>query len=604
MERTTSFGDQLRRYRELAGLTQEQLAEKAGLTAKAVGALERGERQRPYPTTVQLLATALKLSEAQRAALLATLHRRPDAAPAEPPASPPMPTPAPRLPTYPTPFVGREVDVAAVCQRLQHSQVRLLTLTGPGGTGKTRLSVEVAAALRPAFADGVFFVSLAPIRNPDLITATIAHTLSIKETGSQPLLDALKAYLRDKQVLLVLDNFEHLLDAAPRVAQLLHAAPALRVLATSREVLHVYGEYAFPVPPLALPNAERLPSLAALSQYEAVRLFIERAQAVQPSFHVTNENAPAVAEICHRLDGLPLAIELAAARIRVLPPQALLARLEKRLPLLVGGARDLPHRQQTLRSTIDWSYNLLPEGEQLLFRRLGVFVGSRTLEAVEIVCSLEGDLPIDMLDGLQSLLDKNLLYQKHEVGGEPSFSMLETIWEYALERLEASGELETLQQQHANYYVALVEQAEPALKGPQQVAWLARLEAEHDNIRAALRWALDHGEMETAIRLCAAAWWFWYVHSHLSEGHGWLEQALARSTRVAPAARAKALNGAGVLAHNQADYERAVVLYTESLALQRELGDKRGIADALNNLGTIALDRGDYATLRWFSKKV
>ncbi len=595
MERTTAFGEYLRHYRELAGLTQEQLAEKAGLTAKAIGALERGDRQRPYPATVQLLATALKLTEEQRVALITTLQRGASPASSQPPAGSVSEPPAACLPTYPTPFVGRDVDVAAVCQRLQHPHVRLLTLTGPGGTGKTRLSVQAATVLLPVFADGVFFVSLAPVRHPDLVASTIAHTLGITETGTEPLPDTLAAFLRPKHILLVLDNFEHVLDAAPLIAPLLDAAPALRVLATSREVLHVYGEHAFPVLPLALPNAAQLPDLAALGQYEAVRMFIERAQAVQPSFHITNENAPAVAEICHRLDGLPLAIELAAARIRLLPPQALLARLEKRLPLLIGGARDLPQRQQTLRSAIDWSYNLLEEGEQMLFRRLAVFVGSRTVEAVEAVCTGEGDLPIDVLDGLQSLLDKNLLYQKHEIGGEPSFTMLETIWEYALERLEASGEAPTLRQQHANYYMALVKQAERQFFGANQRVWFDRMEAELGNLRAALAWSEESADgVEIGLQIAGLLWRFWAVRGHVTEGRTWLDALLPRRHSVPPSARWFALHTAGNLADDQGDYEQATAFWEECLAICRELGNKNFVGHMLNNLGEVAVAHGAY----------
>jgi predicted ATPase/transcriptional regulator with XRE-family HTH domain len=595
MQHRTLFGEQLRHYRELAGLTQEQLAEKAGLTAKAIGALERGDRRRPYPTTVQLLATALKLSDEQRAAFIATLHQGAASVASQSPDALVSQAPPIHLPVYPTPFVGRDVDVAAVCQRLQHPHVRLLTLTGPGGTGKTRLSVQAATMLLPMFADGVYFVSLAPVRHADLVASTIAHTLGVEETGAEPLADTLAAFLRPKHILLVMDNFEHVLDAAPLISHLLHAAPALRVLATSREMLHVYGEHAFPVLPLALPDAAHLADLLSLQQYEAVRLFIERAQAVQPSFQVTNENAPAVAEICHRLDGLPLAIELAAARIRLLPPQALLARLEKRLPLLVGGARDLPQRQQTLRSAIDWSYNLLPVGEQMLFRRLSVFVGCRTPEAVEAVCTVEGDLPLDVLDGLQSLLDKNLLFQKHEVGGEPSFAMLETIWEYARERLEDSGEASRLRRQHATYYLLLVKQAEAQFFGSNQKLWFDRMEAELNNIRAALAWSQASADgVEIGLQIAGLLWRFWAVRGHGTEGRTWLDGLLSRRHSVPLSARWFALHTAGNLADDQGDFVQAKAFWEECLEACRELGNKRFVGHMLNNLGEIAASQAAY----------
>jgi predicted ATPase/class 3 adenylate cyclase len=494
------------------------------------------------------------------------------------------------LPAAPTPFIGREREVAAVRKRLLEPETRLLTLTGPGGTGKTRLALQVANQVLDAFSDGVYFVALAALRDPTLVLPTIAQTLEVREADGRPLGETLHAFLHAKRLLLVLDNCEQVLDAAPEVAALLAACPQVRVLATSRAVLHLRGERLYAVPPLALPQTAPLPPLRTLTQYEAVRLFIARAQDVKPDFAVTNATAPAVAEICVRLDGLPLAIELAAARIKLLAPPALLARLSKRLPLLVGGARDLPERQRTLRATLDWSYSLLSPEEQVLFARLSVFRGGRTLEAIEAICNSEGDL--DVLAGVESLLEKSLLVQT-EVAGETRFVLLETIHEYARERLEASGEAEAVRRAHAAYFQALAEEAEPALEGPQQGVWLACLEREHDNLRAALGWALETGEGEIGLGMTAALWRFWEMRGHLSEGRRWCERVLdQRSAAAAP--RAKALTGAGTLAWQQGDYARATALHEEALALYREIGDQPGIAFALNNLGVQALDQGDH----------
>ncbi|HEV2122651.1 MAG TPA: tetratricopeptide repeat protein, partial [Chloroflexota bacterium] len=377
-------------------------------------------------------------------------------------------------------------------------------------------------------------------------------------------------------------------------AEVLAAAPRLKVLVTSRIALHVSGEHEFPVPPLTLPDPKRLPPIERLTQYEAVRLFIQRAQAVKPDFAITSANAPAVAEICVRLDGLPLAIELAAARSKLLPPQAVLTRLARRLTLLTGGARDLPARQQTLRGAIDWSYSLLDPGEQTLLARLAVFVGGRTLDAIEAVCTADGDLPIDPFDGVASLVDKSLLRQEDGPEGEPRFAMLETIHEYAGERLDARGEAETLRRHHADYFLLLAETAEPALRGPQQRSWLERLEADHDNLRAALQWALDHGEVETALRLGGALGVFWVIRGHLSEGRRWLEAALTVSGARASVARATALAWAGNLAGLQGDYGQASRLAEDGVALARALDDRRALADALLILGILMTDQGEH----------
>jgi predicted ATPase len=473
------------------------------------------------------------------------------------------------LPLQPTPLIGREKEVAEVCERLSRPEVRLLTLTGAGGTGKTRLGLQAAAELTEKFEEGVFFISLAAIGDAELVVPEVAGALGVKEAGGQPLLESLEYYLDEKHILLMVDNFEQVLEAAPMVTELLSAAPNLKVLATSRIPLRLYGEHEYSVPPLALPDPERPPSVERLTHYEAVRLFVERAQAAKADFSVTNDNAPAVAEICQRLDGLPLAIELAAARIKVLSPQKMLERLGNRLKLLTGGARDLPQRQQTLRSTIEWSYGLLEEGEKVLFARLSVFAGGRTLEAIETICDAEGDLPVDVLDGLASLVDKSLLKQEEGVGGEPRFVMLETIHEYAREKLKESEEGEDIRRLHAEYFLVLAEEAESGVEGAQQPVWLERLEEEHDNMRAALSWSLGQGQdAELALRMGAALGEFWYLRGYFGEGRRWLEEALAKSSPAPTAAGARALQRVSWLAFLQGDLDRAEEASQEGLGLE------------------------------------
>jgi predicted ATPase/class 3 adenylate cyclase len=502
------------------------------------------------------------------------------------------------LPAQPTPLVGRERELGEVRNLLRGEGVRLLTLTGPGGIGKTRLGLQVAADLVDEFEDGVFFVALAPITDPALVASAIAEPLGVAEAGDQPLEESLKGYLRGKELLLLLDNVEQVLGAALLVGQLLSECPKLKGLATSRSVLRVYGEQEYPVPPLELPRPGRLPPIDRLSQYEAVRLFIERAKAAKPDFSVTDENAPEVAEICARLDGLPLAIELAAARIKLLTPAAMLERLGSRLKLLGGGARDLPERQRTLRGTIEWSHALLEEGERVLFARLAVFSGGRTLEAIEAVCDAKGDLPMDALEGVSSLLDKSLLRQEVGPEGEPRFVMLETIHEYARERLEASGEAEEVRRLHAEYFLALAEEAEPELTGPDQLAYLERLEAVHDNFRAALTWSLERASV-TALRMAAALARFWEKRSYFSEGSSWLEAAVRLSESVEAATadsatRAKLLSEAGTFAFFRTDFDHAIVLHGEALELYRQVGDDSGVAFALLCLGAQHMEKGDH----------
>jgi predicted ATPase/class 3 adenylate cyclase len=489
------------------------------------------------------------------------------------------------LPLQPTPLVGREREVAEVCERLLRPEVRLLTLTGPGGTGKTRVGLQAAADLLEEFEDGVFFVTLVTLTDPTLVAPTLTQALGVAESWEKQPEEALREFLRDRELLLLMDNLEQVIEATPLLEELLAAAPRLKILATSRAALRLYGEHEFPVPPLELPDPAYPPSPERLTQYEAVRLFVERARAVKPDFSVTNENAPAVAEICVRLDGLPLAIELAAARVRLLPPRAMLVRLGSRLKFLTGGARNLPERQRTLRGAIEWSYELLTTEERTLFARLSVFAGGRTLEAIETICDPEGEL--DTLDVLESLIEKSLLRQEEGPGGEPRFVMLETIHEFAREKLGESGEAEVVRSRHAEHFLALAEEAEPELKGARQLEWLDRLEEEHDNIRAALGWSFGAGEVEEGLRIAGALSWFWHARGHLSERRRWLEEGLAKAGEgVAPSTRAKALVGLGVAVEvHEGDYEKAAPLYEKGLAMYRKLGDREGIANCLCNLG-------------------
>ena len=500
------------------------------------------------------------------------------------------------LPLQPTPLLGREKEVSEVCEILRDDELRLLTLSGPGGTGKTRLALQAAADLLDEFPEGTFFAPLATLTEAELFLPAVAETLGVRETGEQPLFESLKDYLKERRLLLVLDNFEQVLGAAPTVKELLAGAPGLKVLATSRAPLGLYGEHEFPVPPLSLPDLKRPPPLESLTQYEAVGLFVERARALKPDFEVTNESAPAVAEICVRLDGLPLAIELAAARIKMLPPRAMLQRLSSRLKLLTGGARDLPERQRTLRGAIEWSFALLDEGERTLFGRLAVFSGGRTLEAIEAICDAEGDLPVDTFDGVSSLVDKSLLRQEEGLNGEPRFVMLETVHEFARAKLQESAEAEEIKRTHALYFLTLAEEAYQELKGANQLGWLDRLEAEHDNMRAALSWALERKELEVALNLGGALWLFWFVRGYHSEGRRWLQEALVIGERGSPDSRAMALAGVGWLAAHQGDLDRAEEACEEGLQLlaneAREPSEAKRCL--LVFLGWVAREREDY----------
>ena len=497
------------------------------------------------------------------------------------------------LPAARTSFVGREREIVEIKRAL--TMTRLLTLTGAGGSGKTRLALEIARDLVGAYPEGVWLVELAPLSDEGLVLQAVAGALGILEQSGQPLADALIETLRPKTMLLVLDNCEHLVDAVASLAtSLLDSCPRLRIMATSREVLRIDGEAIWPVSLLSVPDSRRPLTVEELEDYEAVRLFVARARDRNPTFALRPKNAQAVAEICTRLEGIPLAIELAAARVKMLSPQALLARLNNRLKLLTGGARNLPERQRTLRSAIEWSYELLEEAEKTLFRRLEVFSGGSTLETIEAVCNAERDLPINVLDGVSSLLDKSLLRQEG-FEGEPRYVMLETIHEFANERLEASSEAVELRRLHAEYFTALAEQAEPGLREAEQESWLERLDLEHDNIRAALSWAISHEEVEIALRLGGALQGFWYTRGHFGEGRGWLEQALTKDERSSKAVRIKALEGLSWLANEQGDLDRAEAIADEGLELSIEAGIEGNVAASLRLiLGEVAEVRGDH----------
>jgi predicted ATPase/class 3 adenylate cyclase len=485
------------------------------------------------------------------------------------------------LPTQLTSFIGRDDQVRAAKQLLSRS--RLLTLTGPGGTGKTRLSLEIAANVLDQFPDGVYFVPLSAIHDPELVPSAIAQALTISITGSRRPIDALLDHLRERRTLLVLDNFEQVLDAAPIATQLLEGSAGLRVLVSSRTVLRVSGEQEFPVPPLGLPDLKALPGLAALSQYEAVRLFIERAVAVKPDFQATNENAPAIAGICERVDGLPLAIELAAARVKLFSPQALLTRLEKSLSALGSGTRDAPARQQTLRGAILWSYDMLDADDRRLLARFSVFARGGNLEQAEQVCGPAEDVGGDIVDSLDQLADQSLLRRLPDFD-EPRFLMLQTIRDFAMERLEESGEAHRIRDRHLEAFIALAQQAQPHLFGPRRKEWLDRVEEDHDNFRAALDWTVASGDARRAMELSTGMWRFWQMRGHLYEGRRRMAEVLAMPAgREFAKERLQALEAAGGLAYWQADMDTAQGFYDECLQLTRPLGDDSALANALYN---------------------
>ena len=638
-----AFSDQVQEYLRVSGYSQKNLAHELGLNSKVLSRKLRGS-ENAYLTQMEIkciiiilarwhvittqdeVLQLLELAQMQPGSFSAGEWQSPPldqlaAKRVQPmPGSDPIPEMQTRRSNVPVPLtrlIGREWAVERLRQLLGREEVRLVTLMGPGGSGKTRLAMHVAGELADAFAQGVCFVRLTGVRDSAQVPMSIIQALGMTPSSSIPLVQSLVNFLREKELLLVLDNFEQVTEAATVVGELLAEAPRLKVLVTSRVVLHLYGEREFSVPPLDVPDLNLVTSAAELAQYAAVQLFVERAQAVEFDFALTDENAGSVAQICVKLDGLPLALELAAARVKVLPPAILLDRLtEERFSVLTGGARDLPSRQQTLRNTLTWSYNLLPPGEQRWFARLGVFTGGWSLEATEAMARAgaaeQGSMPAaaSFLDILEQLVDKSLVIRLRMVGGQMRFAMLETLREYALERLVEHGELEWLRDWHAYYYLGVAEAAEAGLKGENQLVWLARLVAERDNLRAALGWSLQRARarmmlsselpaVEVCLRLVAALRSYWEWQGYLTEGRVFLDAVLEipleeKAGKTVLAARARALSEAARLVCLQNEPVRAVELAEESIALWRQLDESHGLATALFYRGWAAHVQGEH----------
>jgi predicted ATPase/DNA-binding XRE family transcriptional regulator len=589
-EEILSFGAWLRRAREQAGLTQDELAERAGLSTNAISALERGDRRRPYPATVRALGAALGLSPTDYAAVIATLPRRP------PPGSRHVPERLdyPEHPVPLSPLIGRDREVASVRALLSQPEVRIVTLTGSGGVGKSRLALAVAEASASDFADGVRFIGLAAIRNPGLVLPAIARQLKIHEPGPEALIERLTQTLRPRHLLLVIDNMEQVIDAATSLADLLMICPQLTILVTSRVVLRLSGERDVLVQPLALPGAgiERTPE--SLIGFPSVRLFVERAQARDGGFVLTPGNAADIAAICWRLDGVPLAIELAAAWSHVLAPAALLSRLEQRLPLLVCGPRDAPARHRTMRDAIAWSYDLLGPHDQAHFRRLSVFTDGFSLEAAEALGAMNGEPAAAVVAGLSALTDASLVHRL-DARRSDRLAMLETIREYGVERLIESGEEAATRDAHASYMVGLAQRSAQEWIGNKGGDWLARLSDELENVRAALDWLWETGQITVGLRLASELIWFWDEGTHWREGRDWLERFLSQDVASPPGLRSTALNSAGWLMGRLGELDRADAFAQEGLSIGREHGlglEPEGLYSVL--AGMLASQRGDH----------
>ena len=585
--KSTDFGRRLRGLREAAGLSQEDLAARAGLTAKGVGALERSERRHPQPHTVRSLADALNLSDTDRSAFFAAVPKRSGGALSAAEAR--MGTfalPAMLPAALPTQLLGRERDVTAVLTLLEKGGARLLTLTGPGGVGKTRLALEVAGGAQGMFTDGVVFVALAPLNDADLVLPTIFRTLGLSETGDRSVREILREHLRGRRMLLVLDNFEHVMEAAPEVADLLGACADLVVLATSRAALRVRGEKEYSVQPLAVPDPSRNPDMRIVNASPAARLFADRAGEANTSFEITGMNAASVAAICWRLDGLPLALELAAAKARYLGPSELLSRLDQALES--GGARDLPERQRTMRATLDWSHDLLSDKEKALFRYLSVFAGGFDMEAVEAVGGAGAEDALGLLGGL---VEQSLVTVEPDAPGGTRYRMLEPIRQYAMERLHESAEEGEARRRHAEHYLAFAEQVGPKLTGSRMVAWLDRLEAERDNLRAAISWGLTNGRGELSVRLAYTLRRFFWSRGQHGQVRRWMEETLADDS-ISPGTRARASYVLQLMRYRLGD-EELIWEPEEAAALLRSAGDVVGAADALILAGVASLRTGN-----------
>ena len=580
------FNQWLKRRRKELGLTQDVLARQVGCATITIQKLEAGTLRSSAQIAARL-ANHLVLAPEERLGFLAAAHV----------GNTPQHTPGSRrsrLPVPPTPLLGRAPFVAAVCATIQRADVRLVTLVGPPGVGKTRVALQVAHELEPTLRDGAIFIALAPIHDPELVLRAIVQALGLPEVANQSMLEQLTTALHASERLLVFDNFEQVLAAAPVLSELLETARTLKLLVTSRAALHLSGEHQVRVPPLGLPDPHDLPTLDVLAQVPAVTLFVQRAQAAAPDFALHATNAAAVAAVCQRLDGLPLALELAAARSVLFTPQALLAHLQRPLAILTGGARDLPAHQQTLRSTIAWSYTLLQPREQLLFARLGMFGGSFSSDAVTAICIGAHDEALDVLDGLALLLDQSLIQHELNASGEVRLRMLETIREYALEQLTQAQEVDSLRECHARYYVQFAERAEAQIHGAQQVFWSDRLEQEHENIRAGMLWSLHNSVPEVGLRLVSALWWFWITRGHSLEGQHWCNALLPHVGTVAPEVQGKALLGIAAMASYHGRLEECVALVERSADLSCRTGNRRDLSVAWTLLGMHAAYRGEH----------